>query len=101
MLMAKNPRIPFPSFALALSRLEADDNNESTNNGIQETNASNVEPPIDLMVSCDRQFLFYGCRIELSLWCVRKHLILAYHATRVLAGKWYVVLSVENHCPIH
>ena len=50
MLMAKkpeneNPRMPFPSFTLALSR------QEGSNNDIQERNFSNVEPPIDLMVS--------------------------------------------------
>ena len=48
MLMAKkpeNPRMPFPSFTLALSR------QEGSNNDIQEKNSSNVEPPIDLMVS--------------------------------------------------
>ena len=47
--MAKSPRMPFPSFTLALSRQEAGDN--ESNNDVQERNASNVEPPVDLMVS--------------------------------------------------
>ena len=56
--MAKSPRMPFPSFTLALSRQEAGDN--EINNGIQERDASNVlEPPVDLMVSYDRQFLCF------------------------------------------
>jgi hypothetical protein len=44
--MAKSPRMPFPSFTLALSLQEAGDNES-----IPERNASNVEPPVDLMVS--------------------------------------------------
>ena len=48
-LMAKSPRMPFPSFTLALSRQEAGDS--ESNNDIQERNASNVEPSVDLMVS--------------------------------------------------
>ena len=47
--MAKSPRMPFPSFTLALSRQEAGHN--ESNNDVQERNASNVEPPVDLMVS--------------------------------------------------
>jgi hypothetical protein len=49
MVSAKNPRMPFPSFTLALSRQKVGDN--ESNNSIQERNASNVEPPVDLMVS--------------------------------------------------
>jgi len=39
-MMVKSPRMPFPSFTLALS-------------SIQERNASNVEPPVDLMKTFD------------------------------------------------
>ena len=84
--MAKSSRMPFPSFTLALSRQEAGDN--ESNNGIQEKNTSNVlEPPVDLMVSCDCQFIRFMA-VVLSL-LGRKQLILAYHAT-IVAGKWYV-----------
>ena len=58
MSMVKSPRMPFPSFTLALSRQEAGDNES-----IQERNASNVEPPVDLMVTAG-SFVFYGSRIE-------------------------------------
>lgn len=51
MLKAKNPRMPFPSFTLALSRQEAGDNESNLNNSIPERNASNVvEPPVDLLM---------------------------------------------------
>ena len=52
--MAKSQRMPFPSFSLALSRQEGRHN--ESNNNIQERNASSVEPPVDLMVSCDCHF---------------------------------------------
>ena len=90
--MAKSPRMPFPSFTLALSRQEAGDN--ESNNDNQEKNASNVEPPVDLMVSFrDRQFTCFTI-VVLSL-LGRKHLILVYHAM-IVAGKWYVLLVVES-----
>ena len=54
--MARSPRMPFPSFMLALSRQEAGEN-EST---IQERNASNVEPLVDLMVLTAPVYFFFG-----------------------------------------
>ena len=85
--MARSPRMPFPSFMLALSRQEAGEN-EST---IQERtrNASNVEPLVDLMVlTAPVYFFFFGFSYSLSL-LDRKHSILAYHAT-IVVGIWYV-----------
>ena len=86
MKSAKNLRMPFPSFTLALSRQEAGDNS------IQERNASesNVEPSVDLMVSL---WQFDGCRIETFCW-YRKHLSLAYHAT-IATGKRYAQSSIR------
>ena len=67
MLKAKNPRMPFPSFTLALSRQEAGDNESNLNNSIQERNASNVvELPVDLlMVSL---WLLLNILLRLSHW---------------------------------
>ena len=58
MLRVKSPRVPFPSFTLVLSRQGVGPGDKENNNGIQEKNAY-VEPPIDLMVSCDRQFISF------------------------------------------
>lgn len=53
--MSKSPRMPFPSFTLVLSRQETSDNES-----IQERNASNVEPLVDLMVSfLDCAYMFF------------------------------------------
>jgi len=79
------PRTPFPSFTLVLSRQAADDDESVT--GMQNGHVSNIEPPIDLMVSRRTGTIYvFSSPLTAEPSRRRKHLILVYQV--IPPGKW-------------